>query len=231
MRKWSVNVVHLACVWVACACRPEKPDVLQEFPPPRLANLAPNNVAHPHDLNARCSGELVLKTRGETTSLPIAEAHGTIELGGGASRVVNATLSVPLPEQLGHTSSSAPTLEWRVLEVRSEEGFESAVPTAASRSRSRGNSVTTSLSVVASVELNRVRTQAVHRLEFEYADLGLAPNRVHLSRLVLDVNAHRLKFPGDAQAFTGHGRGNGTTHKRAELSLHCGLAATDRSEK
>lgn len=188
-----------------------------------------SSVSGPHDLDARCTGELVLKTRGDATSFPVNDASGSIELAATGNRVRTATISVPMPEQLRHTPSSPPTLEWQVVEVR-DDSFDNEAPVGRAGSNAR-QTITTSTSVIAAVEFNRVRTRAVHRLDFEYTDLGLAPNRVHLSRLGLDASAHRLVFPGDTQAINPAARAGNPMLKRAELTLHCGLFSKDRSEE
>lgn len=193
--------------------------MLREFPPPRLAKLAPSVAQRTLRLNAECKGELTLRSRTNSANVSVSDAHGTFELTGNQ---VEGTLSVPLPPQLSMGPASSDPLAWRVVEVRPQSenpGFGSAA-----------NLGKTSLSVLVEVEYNHVRTQTVHLLEFETGEPGSIPSKVHLFRLALDPNAHRLRLATELTNATDGRPPNGNPLKRVELALHCGLSESNRSQ-
>jgi hypothetical protein len=207
------------------ACEPKAPDVLQEFPPPRLAKVSPNVEMRALSMTAECAAELSMQTRSTSKTLHLSGARGTFELPASGKLDMNAELSVSLPGDIsdGSTGSRRP-LVWRLLEVHprvKDNGLSTRTESTAA----------SSMQVVAEFEYNRVRTQVVHLLEFENPDHPSAPpTKVHLSRLSLDPSAHRLQFPATAYPPGGRPTSNaGSQLKRVELTFHCGLREIDRS--
>lgn len=205
--------------------------MLREFPPPRLAKLAPNVTQQPRTLTAECGGELTFRTRANATTLPVREAHGTFTLPGGTNTGLDATLSVALPPELAAENSSSSELTWRVLEVRAANEGDGSFATVTNGSMGGAPPNPSSFSIVAQVEYNRVRTQNVHSLVFETEDPTSAPHKVHLLRLALDTSAHRLRLPVETATATERRPASwpSKSARRVELNLHCGLTETDRS--
>jgi hypothetical protein len=209
------------------ACKSKAPDVLKEFPPPRLAKLSPHLEAEPRVLLAQCKGDLMLRTRLGSKTLKLDDARGTFELVSLGNSDVNATLDVALPKILAadQTQRAGP-LAWRIVGMRPAAYDDGPVPVWGGSKGGMREQDRLQRTVVAELEYNRVRTRVVHSIEFERLDgSDVFPTAVHLWRLALDPRAHRLEFPAQQLALT-NGRPvtrGDTSLKSAELNLDCTL--------
>jgi hypothetical protein len=211
-RLWKTALL-LAGVWTTSGCKPERPDVLQEFPPPRLAKLALHVTQRTHTMSAQCDGELSLRTRLDAVTRELKGATGMLTLSTNGKTELTGSLSVPFPPGLSLSSTEPPPLRWRIVETKADTGIGAW-----------------STQVIAELEYNRVRTRAVHSLEFKPStEPDMPPSEVHLARLALDPNAHRLTMPNEQQSGRPTALGADPL-KRADLTLHCRLEETDRSQ-
>lgn len=199
------------------ACDDGKPDVLAEFPPPRLARESARQ-----DSTTRSSGDCsaTFRLHGRATrSAHEIPGSGTFQLRGGAPAsgevsfdVRRAAPSLP-PRTLNALASRDPSLgwTWRLLQT---DGHSNTLA-------EDGTARSPELSALSELELNAVRTRQNHTLVSKLTRHERDAPGVFETTLRLDLGAHHLgalRMPDESAP------------RRADVLIRCRVEAPDESE-
>lgn len=211
LRTWCV----LIGLGLLGACAKSKPDVLKEFPPPRLAKEVAEPTASVYASPAECtaSWRLVGRKHHVTYQVP---GTGQFRLRGESWVPVagEVTFNVdraqpPLPSRVDsalRTRDASGGWSWRVVQSHgAHTGLHSAVDEEAPRS-------TPDVRVVGEVELNAVRTRQSHVVSSKLTKSGDAATLE--TKLRLDLAAHHVRGLTIDEAPV----------QRAEMHIRCRLS-------
>lgn len=157
-----------ATIWLGPAgcSEPPRQDVLQEFPPPRLANEIPtqHGVSRPMAVSGSvlsmcCTGDGEEAFRSETGEGHFKITHGTLVDVQGEFRadLAIANLQSSLIEEMKERSPGATAFTWRILDIRK-------TTTSIPQRQPSSQGERTVLTALTEIEFNAVRTRHLQTL-------------------------------------------------------------------
>lgn len=213
------------CTLCAClallACEQSRADVLEEFPPPRLAREKSLATLTSESVETDCNATWRLFGRKSRETYHLV-GRGTFEVRGQPARPVSGIvafdpseakpdLRAAVERSLQSRGEKAPWV-WRVLSVEQPAlGFESANPASA-----------TALTGLSEMEFNGVRTRQNHALS-----VRLTSKEEQLGEIAFDTQL-RLDFP--AHRVVGLTLLDESPLRRADLVVECKLTAAEDGE-
>lgn len=219
MSRWSFCV---ALCLAPCACERGRADVLEEFPPPRLASEKSAAPQSERSIPADCkvTWRLFGRQARESYQFP---GRGTFEVRGEPATPVSGVVAfdpgVSQPEMRSsveralHSRAPAAPWLWRVLSLEAAgAGFDGFV----------GAAFTGVSGALSELELNGVRTKQNHR-----ASIKLTTRDRDSTELVLDA---QLRIDLAAHHVSGITLVDDAPPRRADLVVQCTLVTADDGE-
>lgn len=220
------RVLRVCCTLVVglglLACDRGRADVLEEFPPPRLARAQPaaTQTTESTDTDCKATWRLVGRKSRETYHLL---GRGTFEVRGQPPRPTSGVVAFDpsasepeLREVVAHalqTRGQMAPWVWRVLSVDDRAIGYDGLSSANTRSGSNG---------LSELEVNGVRTRQTHDVGFKLTSGRDAPDELTFeTQLRLDLSAHHVR---------GIVLADDAPPRRADLVIQCTLATEHDAE-